>query len=931
MIQFYKDIPGVTEEDIAAVEELKQLKTRFVFGALESTEAFKNREGEADGFVKLLCARMSSLFGITVQPEVYTREDLITGIAQKRIDFTDEFSPAEGRARGYFMTDAIVQRTLKVFSNKNADDINDIVKRRTVRCAFLRDGALYETVRGSWGIAIEPVFVDDRSQVPRLFEEGRIDAYIDDESQAALFRDYDFILGEDYFPLMYSPVCLSAGDNKLSPLIKVMQKYLHSGGAYELSMLYQSGGEAYLSYKLSFFLTREEREYISRHNTSKTAIYFDAESENYPVSFYNTKEREYQGIAIDVLKEISKLSGLRLVVGSRPGITWTQHLANLEHGVTPMAVELLRSRQREGRFLWTDPPYATDHYALLSRGDFPYMDINQVLRARVGLIDGTAYADMFHEWFPHSNNTVSFATREDAFAALENGKIDLLMATQNILLHLTNYLEKPGFKANIIFQRSYPIAFGLNKNEGILQSIISKAQRQIDTASITEAWKRKVFDYNNKRLRDIIPYVLFSLLSLTVAFSAVFLLLIKTRRMSKSLESTVALRTSELAHASRAKSDFLSRMSHEMRTPMNAIIGMSMIAKNTEDPQKMHGCLGQIEASSKHLLGIINDILDFSKIEAGKLALDEREFSLEKNLAFVVSMMLPKAKERDISIELEIGDIEHNLVYTDSLRLNQVLLNLLSNAVKFSPKGGVIRVKVREDSFADERGLFYFAVEDEGIGISEAQAAKLFRPFEQAYAGVTRAYGGTGLGLAIAKNIVEAMGGEINLKSELGKGSLFIFTIRVRARRGVLDESGAGQTPEDAPKVRDFIGKRALIVDDVEINREILLELLKETGLAMDVAENGQEAVEMFDKSAPGYYDIIFMDVQMPVMDGFTATKEIRAAARPDAAKVYIVAMTANVLKEDVQKALEAGMDGHLGKPIVLEDVLNAIERAGGE
>ncbi|MDR0316766.1 MAG: response regulator, partial [Treponema sp.] len=327
--------------------------------------------------------------------------------------------------------------------------------------------------------------------------------------------------------------------------------------------------------------------------------------------------------------------------------------------------------------------------------------------------------------------------------------------------------------------------------------------------------------------------------------------------------------------ASQTKSDFLSRMSHEIRTPMNAIIGMTQIAKGAHDTEKIRNCLAQIESSSDHLLGVINDILDFSKLESGKLTLDIVDFSLTEDLNFVISMMLSKAQQKNIQIRLNIENLKNDGLSTDSLRLNQVLLNLLSNAVKFSPDGSEILLNVRELGSEDGDSTYSFEVIDRGIGISDYQASKLFRPFEQADGSITRHYGGSGLGLVISKNLVEMMGGKITMHSVEGKGSTFSFTICCAAKP-VIEQQAAAEDSEDVAASYDFSGKRCLLVDDIEINREIVIELLADTGLVMEAAENGKDALEKFSASQESYYDIILMDVQMPVMDGCTSSREIR-------------------------------------------------------
>ncbi|MDR1218007.1 MAG: response regulator [Treponema sp.] len=388
----------------------------------------------------------------------------------------------------------------------------------------------------------------------------------------------------------------------------------------------------------------------------------------------------------------------------------------------------------------------------------------------------------------------------------------------------------------------------------------------------------------------------------------------------------------EAEAASRAKSDFLSRMSHEIRTPLNAVMGMTQIALRTDSAEKMQSCLEQIDTSSAHLLGVINDILDFSKLEADKLYLEPVEFSLIDDIGFVVSMMQCRAKERRISIRLELGEIHNDCLFADSLRLNQALINLLSNAIKFSPTEGEVRLIVKElADDAVERGagkeegtsVYYFEVVDEGIGIDEKQAAKLFQPFEQADGSIARSYGGTGLGLVISKNIVEMMGGTITLKSKQGEGSSFAFTIRCPACNKKLVKKVETDEVEIMP---DFSSKRCLIVDDIDINREILGEILEDTGIAIEMASNGNEAVACFEKSEENYYDIILMDIQMPVMDGCTATKMIRSMPRKDAETLPIIAMTADVIQEDVIKMRKAGMNEHLGKPIDMNNLFKTLK-----
>ncbi|MDR0445543.1 MAG: response regulator, partial [Oscillospiraceae bacterium] len=370
--------------------------------------------------------------------------------------------------------------------------------------------------------------------------------------------------------------------------------------------------------------------------------------------------------------------------------------------------------------------------------------------------------------------------------------------------------------------------------------------------------------------------------------------------------------------AARVKSDFLAQMSHEMRTPMNAIVGITALLSRSDDLAGHGEELGKITNASKHLLGVINDMLDMSKIVADKLELFEEPFSFETLVRDVVGVTAHTAEAKGQTLTLELDPALPSTLIGDKQRLAQVITNLLSNAVKFTPEGGVITVKTRLAHL--EAGVLRLrvAVSDTGIGISEEQAPRLFSAFEQADNSNTRRFGGTGLGLAIAKRIVEMMHGRIWVQSVFGEGSCFTFEVELGVAEG---DSEADEARGGAP---DFSHIRILLAEDVEINREILAALLEPTGITIDCAENGREAAEMF-KTHGESYDLIFMDIQMPELDGYEATREIRALGTERAAAIPIIAMTANVLREDIERARDAGMDGHIGKPISIEAVLDVL------
>jgi PAS domain S-box-containing protein len=391
----------------------------------------------------------------------------------------------------------------------------------------------------------------------------------------------------------------------------------------------------------------------------------------------------------------------------------------------------------------------------------------------------------------------------------------------------------------------------------------------------------------------------------------------------------------DATRASEYKGEFLARMSHEIRTPMNAIIGMTGIVKKklaegTQAPQEVMTGMGHIEASSQHLLGLLNDILDISKIEAGKIELSDDILDLPKLVNTVSAIIKPRCDEKNISFKVHINPEDHHAYSGDSLRLRQVLINLLGNAVKFTPETGTVEFEVllkdrRKSALDTDEGLLRFTVRDTGIGISEESVQHLFKPFEQENSRISKKYGGTGLGLAISQSIVRLFGGEITLKSKTGEGSEFSFEIWLpETKDRIIQEAAIGAVNG---KLK---GKRALLVDDVNINRLITINMLEYTGLAIDEAGDGDEALEMFREAPEFTYDIIYMDVQMPNMNGYDASLAIRALDRKDAKRVPIVALTANAFKEDIDKALASGMNAHLAKPMELDKVLEVTFRLTG-
>ncbi|MDR2143180.1 MAG: transporter substrate-binding domain-containing protein, partial [Treponema sp.] len=421
--------------------------------------------------------------------------------------------------------------------------LSEIEAERPLRYGFL-DGAITSGlvmphVEKNTGI----FFAGNYETVYKMLKNGEIDAFFEEGIAEAAFDSYGDVTTEDFFPLIHGSVSFSTQNRSLEPVVSILQKALRHGAARGLAEKYNEGFREYRRHKLFLQLSPEEKSYINEHSR---AIPIAAEYDNYPVSFYNTREKQWQGIAIDVLKEVEELTGLSFRQVNGENAEWPELLETLENGEAALITELIHSEDREGRFLWASKSFTTDRYALLSKSDFRDLQINEVRFIKVGLIEGTAYTELFHDWFPDHQSTVAFTGTKDAFAALMRGEVEAVMATRNLLLNLTNYHEQAGYKTNLMFNQTFESLFGFNRGEITLRSIVDKSLNLIDCNTIAERWIRKTFDYREKLARSQTPWFLGAaglLFCLLVLLAVVFH---RNLQEGKRLEKTVQERTTEL-------------------------------------------------------------------------------------------------------------------------------------------------------------------------------------------------------------------------------------------------------------------------------------------------------------------------------------------------------------------------------------------------
>lgn len=694
-------------------------------------------------------------------------------------------------------------------------------------------------------------------------------------------------------------------DEILDGLNMALEKILDSNPNFA-DEHYDSNFHSLQSVKIPF--NQGEQDYIAAKQTVSVAIMRDW----HPFTCDHEGENHHNGILPDLLERLTEITGLSFTYVYAD--TYAQAIRLVQEGKADVL----------GYYLEPEETALKDGLAL-SR---PYVSLNNIiLRNKAvdypspgltcGIINGRALPENVEAAAVRTYDNVA-----DVVTAVNSGEVDIVYAVSFSLepiLQEHRYMDivpvaKINNNTNVTFAMARPI-------HADLLTILNKAIGNLSDQEKSTILDRNLVSigYSSYSLSDIIysnPLAFISIVSIFL------LLLVAIVLISSRAKMRGALIEGELEKAkanSRAKSEFLSRMSHEIRTPMNAIVGLADLTCMAESlPPAVFSNLQKIRSSSQYLLSLINDILDMSRIENGKLEIVAEPFSLNHILGELENMMGAQARQKQLSLHIS-QECPHDKLIGDPIRLRQVLTNLLSNSVKFTPAGGEIHLSIKETSSSAEAAVLAFSVTDNGVGIEPEKQGKIFGAFEQAGTTTSKSMG-SGLGLPISRNIVQAMGGDLCLESVPGEGSTFHFTLTFQ-----LDlEERAPALP--APKWKNMDGVHVLLVEDNDLNAEIAQDLLKMQGIISQRASNGQEAVDQFCASAPGYFRMILMDVRMPVKDGLEATREIRASSHPGAKTIPIVAMTANSFREDEQAAYDAGMTGFVAKPVDLQHLCEVLQ-----
>jgi PAS domain S-box-containing protein len=549
----FRDIPGVTADEIAAIEALRGRYDHFVYGVAHTTEAFPVYTGQNNessnyvvgGYAARLCEWLTGLFGIPFRPAFNEWSTLISGLENGDVHFMGDLMATEERRKTHFMTSTISERFLKSFHMAGTRPITDIAKSRPPRLVFTHGFAPLNYVRETTEYAFESVFANDLAEAYQILKRGEADAFLTMNTAEPELDLYGDVISETFYPLVFSAATLSTQTPDLKPVISVVQKALDNGGTSYLTELYSQGHRDFIKNKFLERLALDEFEYIQRNTIVRVAT----ETDNYPISFYSNTDKELQGIVFDVMREIESITGLSFKIANALGTNYRDLTNMVVSGEASMLTLVMRSKERESYFSLPETPIMRAYSNLISKSEFPDVQFNQLSNVTVGLVRGTVQDELFKRWFPDNKIFREYDNMDSVFSALERGDVDMLMSMENYLLSIENYKELTGYKANVVFDNNFDITFGFNKNETTLCSIVDKALALIDLEAISRDWTSKRYDYRAKVAEARLPWLLGATAMTFITLALMVILLYRSLNLRKLKEAEVkAGEADERAH-----------------------------------------------------------------------------------------------------------------------------------------------------------------------------------------------------------------------------------------------------------------------------------------------------------------------------------------------------------------------------------------------
>ena len=771
------------------------------------------------------------------------------------------------------------------------------------------------------GFTYKSVYFDSAEEMAEALQNGTVDAIV---TSSLRKTNNEHILEKFGSSDFY--VIVKKGNTELLNKINYAIDQMNAAEGSWKTPLYNKNYETTDTKNLEY--TEEEKRIIAQYS-KENPLHVLCDPTRYPYSY--TENGEVKGILPDYFRKIADYAGLSyefLVPATRD--EYIAYQSNKDAVNISIDARLDTDNYAETKEWGLTAPYITMRMARVTRRDFDGK-INVVTT-----VNQTASTSIEDVLAPGAEKLMC-STRQEMMEAVRNGKADAAFVYYYMAQAFVNSdttgtmtytpLEQPTF--------SYRMVVSSTENHA-LAGILTKAMYAMPDNLVEDlATQYTTYKATNLTLADMIRLHPVTAVAITVFISwmAVTMIIIvnrlRTRRklqlaaQQKAKEMTVLAEQAQAA--SKAKSTFLSNMSHDIRTPMNAIIGFTNIALHQDSVPEMHNCLKKIEESSDHLLSLLNDVLDISRIESGKVEFSPVPANITAVTDSVIEIVKGMILNRELNFEVHREPLQNPYVMTEPVRIREILVNILNNAVKFTKDGGTIRFDAGSRPGADAQHIVIcYRIKDTGIGMSEEFQKKLFDEFAQEENGVRTQYKGTGLGMPISKKYVELMGGTITVDSRKGVGTTFTVEIP-------MELTNAEKVEKTKPFVQhnDLKGIKVLLAEDNDLNAELATILLEDLGMTVTRAADGQEVVDLFTEHPAGTYDIILMDIMMPKMDGHQAAKAIRAmyADRSDAEEIPIIALSANAFSEDVQASLDAGMNGHVSKPLNMEEVTKVIER----
>ena len=840
-------------------------------------------------------------------------------------------SPEREQIFAFTKPTGVTSGLLNVRADNTKFIAGDYATYNGMRIGTFRKDRTYELFQ-KWaqekGFTYQTTFYDTSTELYAAFRSGEVEAII-----ANSFRkpENEHTLDMFYTNNIYG-IVRKDDTQLLNEFNYAINQMNASEGDWVHKLLYKYVTDTN-TVKISF--SHREQELIRQYQSGEKKLVVGVWTDRAPLSY--VENGKLKGILPDLFDKIMQKAGIPYT------IKLPKDKADYEKMCLDGSVDVIMDWRHDNIPLAEERDYA------LSK---KYLDTRIVLLKRNTLkgqphtfaVENTTRLSNVEDKLVDDANVFLTNNVDESIRAVAYGKADATYLYYYMALY---YLNQGSYK-NLVYEildnpgPDVHIAFTTGVNHE-LSGIISKCISQISNEERTQIInKYTTFQPQNM---DFVTYIAYNpqmtllffvfILAISLGFLLMYMRLHEKKRLLAQ-EQAYAVKQEQLAEAAQAanksKTSFLFNMSHDIRTPMNAIIGFANLAQNAKcSTEQMHSYLSKILVASQHLLSLINDILEMSRIESGKITLEPAPTSWNEMLQELQTIMQEQIESKKQSFTISIAPLTHDHVMIDKLRMEQVLVNLVSNASKYTPEHGSIRVELAQYPAAKpNHALYKISVIDNGMGMSEDFVKKIFSPFERANNSTVSKIQGTGLGMSITKSIVDLANGTIDVKSKLGEGTEIIVAVTLCL---CTDAETAARNAKQLDKQQaqaeqpDFKGKRLLVVEDNKLNREITVTILEQTGIITEQAEDGSVAVKMVQEAAPGYYDLILMDIQMPIMDGYEATKQIRALPDKRLAQLPIIAVSANAFEEDKKASLAAGMDGHIAKPINVPDLFALMQK----